>query len=305
MQVSLEFFSLHCSLFRYHLLKTKRNRMFDKIEKIGNSTIQHGKNNNRVYLLKLDRADCPAIIPKISALADQYKYTKLFAKVPAWAWNDFKSAGFEKEAHIPKFYSGKDDALFLGKYLDDARAQLDRQSRHDIEKNIQLAQGKQQALENPGTCPFEIRRLGEEDISQLTALYRLVFKFYPFPIFKDDYIKQTMLENIIYFGVFFGKKLIAASSAEMDQKSQNVEMTDFATDPQYTGNNLALFLLREMEVEMPGLGIKTLYTIARSNSAGMNITFAKAGYTFSGTLINNTHIFDEIESMNVWYKSLV
>jgi hypothetical protein len=48
--------------------------------------------------------------------------------------------------------------------------------------------------------------------------------------------------------------------------------------------------------------MKTLYTIARSHSAGMNITFAKKGYLFGGTLINNTDISGKIESMNVWYK---
>ena len=50
--------------------------------------------------------------------------------------------------------------------------------------------------------------------------------------------------------------------------------------------------------------MRTAYTIARAISPGMNITFAKAGYKFSGTLINNTNISGGIESMNVWYKSL-
>jgi hypothetical protein len=36
----------------------------------------------------------------------------------------------------------------------------------------------------------------------------------------------------------------------------------------------------------------------------MNATFAKAGYSFGGTLINNTNISGDIESMNVWYKNL-
>jgi beta-lysine N6-acetyltransferase len=36
----------------------------------------------------------------------------------------------------------------------------------------------------------------------------------------------------------------------------------------------------------------------------MNVTFSRAGYTFTGTLINNTNIGGSIESMNVWYKRL-
>jgi hypothetical protein len=51
--------------------------------------------------------------------------------------------------------------------------------------------------------------------------------------------------------------------------------------------------------------MKLFYTIARSYSAGMNITFAKQDYKYTGTLINNTNIFGKIESMNVWYKLVV
>ncbi len=51
-------------------------------------------------------------------------------------------------------------------------------------------------------------------------------------------------------------------------------------------------------------GIKTSYSIARAVSYGMNITFAKHGYIYSGTLVNNTNIAGSIESMNVWHKIL-
>ncbi len=105
-------------------------------------------------------------------------------------------------------------------------------------------------------------------------------------------------------GVYLGNKLISASSAEMDVSAKNAEMTDFATDPDYAGNNLSLHLLREMEAEMRKRKMKTLYTIARSFSAAMNITFAKLDYKYTGTLVNNTNIFGKIESMNIWYKSL-
>ena len=37
----------------------------------------------------------------------------------------------------------------------------------------------------------------------------------------------------------------------------------------------------------------------------MNITFAKLGYDFGGTLTRNTQISGDLESMNVWYKPLV
>jgi putative beta-lysine N-acetyltransferase len=88
----------------------------------------------------------------------------------------------------------------------------------------------------------------------------------------------------------------------MDKENRNAEMTDFATLPEHLGNGLAVHLLNFMEPEMQKRGIATLYTIARAISPGMNITFAKCGYIFGGTLINNTQISGSIESMNLWYK---
>jgi putative beta-lysine N-acetyltransferase len=90
----------------------------------------------------------------------------------------------------------------------------------------------------------------------------------------------------------------------MDIQSGNTEMTDFATLPEYRGKGLSAFLLRLMESEVKKRQIKTTYTIARAPSFGMNITFSKMGYSYSGTLINNTNIFGHFENMNVWYKLL-
>ncbi|MEZ4485255.1 MAG: hypothetical protein R2864_11955 [Syntrophotaleaceae bacterium] len=36
----------------------------------------------------------------------------------------------------------------------------------------------------------------------------------------------------------------------------------------------------------------------------MNITFAKHGYSYGGTLTNNTQISGDLESMVVWYKRI-
>ena len=48
-----------------------------------------------------------------------------------------------------------------------------------------------------------------------------------------------------------------------------------------------------------GRGIKTVYTIARAVSYGMNITFAKQGYVYGGAPFQNTHISGSIENMNI------
>jgi putative beta-lysine N-acetyltransferase len=82
-------------------------------------------------------------------------------------------------------------------------------------------------------------------------------------------------------------------------------MTDFATLPEARGKGLAGVLLSEMEKNMQRERIATAYTIARARSFGMNVVFARAGYTFAGTLVNNTNIAGGLESMNVWYKQLL
>ena len=138
----------------------------------------------------------------------------------------------------------------------------------------------------------------------MAALYREVFASYPFPIHDTAYLRQTMEDNVVYFGVWEGDKLIALSSAEMDVAAGNAEMTDFATLPTCRGRGVAQHLLQEMEVEMANRNIWSLYTIARAYSHGMNVTFAKNGYRYGGTLTHNTDIAGDLESMNVWYKQL-
>ena len=151
---------------------------------------------------------------------------------------------------------------------------------------------------------LDCRKLDTSDARSLANLYRETFQVYPFPIFDEEYLKSTMAKNIDYFGVFTDGKLVAASSAEKDLEHRNAEMTDFATRSDYRGNNLSYHLLIEMEREMINQKIQTLYTIARAESIGMNVTFVKGHYEYGGTLINNTFIGKGIESMNVWYKHL-
>ena len=99
-------------------------------------------------------------------------------------------------------------------------------------------------------------------------------------------------------------RLAAASSAEIYREDENVEMTDFAVHQAFRGKNLSGLLLSRMEEEMRAAGMKTAFTIARAHSYPINATFARAGYAWGGTLVNNTNICGGFESMNVWYRAL-
>ncbi|MFP4548828.1 MAG: putative beta-lysine N-acetyltransferase [Fidelibacterota bacterium] len=274
----------------------------DKIEKINKSTIQHGKDSDRIYLMKLDPEDYSTIANKLDQIAASHRYSKIFIKIPDPAREFFDKEKYIVEAEVPFFYNGKEKGLFMAKYLNPSRLKLDEDIREQIIKNIRIAKTQQVIpfIEKPEG--FDFRLLTKEDAVILAKLYKDVFQSYPFPIQTPDYIIKTMDDNIVYFGAFKDGKLVAAASSEMYVDYENVEMTDFATLPKFRGNKLALYLLSMMEPEMKKRGMKTLYTIARSYSAGMNITFARNGYKFAGTLINNTNIAGAIESMNVWYK---
>lgn len=275
----------------------------DVIEKLAACTVQHGPNSDRVYLMKL-HPGCQAEIAawEVNQLAQQHGYSKIFAKVPADAWNVFERHGYRCEAEIPAFYGGTQTGLFLARYLSDARAKPTEPERIEAV----LAAAKQKAHQ-PAPSPnddFTIRRCEPADADAMAELYREVFPSYPFPIDDPAYLRDTMASHIHYYAAVHHDRLIALASAETDPRHANVEMTDFATDPAHRGSGLALRLLARMERAMAAKDFHTAYTIARACSYGINITFARAGYQFAGTLINNTGIAGRIESMNVWHKPL-
>ena len=150
---------------------------------------------------------------------------------------------------------------------------------------------------------LSFRIMQKEDVTKMSRLYRTIFPSYPFPIYDEPFLLQTMDEQVDYFGIFYKQDLIALSSIEKNTHAPNAEMTDFATLPVYQGKGLAAYLLYEMEkYAKANYNFTTIYTITRAYSYGINTIFSKAGYAYGGTLTNNTNIHGQIESMNVWYK---
>ncbi|MEQ6120449.1 putative beta-lysine N-acetyltransferase [Reichenbachiella sp. MALMAid0571] len=279
--------------------------IFDKTEIIGKSIVQHGPNNDRAYLMKLHPEDSNKIVEKLYNLAIIKRYSKIFAKVPASNVDYFKKNNFKIEANIPRLYNGREAGYFLAQYFNSNRSYISKRELSTIKSIVSEAVEPFDPSGINLTSEYQIRTLKISDISELADLYKTVFSVYPFPIFKKKYLKTTMENNVKYFGIFKNDKLVAASSAEMDFDQKNAELTDFATHPDHLGNKLSFFLLKKMEDSMHEEGIKTLYTIARTSSHGMNKTFGRSGYIFGGTLINNTLIGESIESMNVWYKNIL
>ena len=294
---------------RLHLSQTRTNkaRLMDSkdiIERFEGSVIQHGSYNDRIYLIKLTPEASSTTPRNLIDLARKSNYSKIFAKVPECHSDIFFTAGFEEEARIPGLYAGKMTAVLMGFYLNTERAKEPGLGKMDEILKISI---EKQAIKSKCHLndDFTLRICTEADLSSMTDIYKTIFQSYPFPIHDPAYILETMKSHVDYFGIEENGRLVSVSSAEMDKQSSNVEMTDFATLPEWRGNGFAQCLLLQMEKAIKNKGIKTAYTIARAMSVGMNVTFSKAGYRFGGRLKNNTNISGNIESMNVWYKHLI
>ncbi|MEA2000104.1 MAG: putative beta-lysine N-acetyltransferase [Euryarchaeota archaeon] len=278
--------------------------MPDKIERLGNSQIQHGTFNDRIYLMKLSCRDYPGIVNRLNNLAEYHGYSKIFAKVPESAGSMFRKNDYKVEASIPSFYNNEETGLFLGKFLQKNRQNSsDRETLRSVLKTAEKKATSPDSTALPEEMQWRICR--PSDAEEMAEAYRHIFETYPFPIHNPDYLRETMIANeVVYFAVEHSGKIVSLASSEICKEYRHAEMTDFATLHEYRRNGLATFLLSVMEEEMRQQGLKLTYTIARALSYGMNITFSKMGYQYSGTLLNNTNISGRLESMNVWYKFL-
>jgi len=269
----------------------------------GNNLVQHGHFNNRVYVMKFAPGDGHNIIRFADELVKKEGYSKIFAKVPKSSEEMFARAGYITEATVPFFFHGSETALFMAKYTDPGRAVArDTTVLDNVLSNAFGYAGERFSHELPGG--FSLMHAHPGDANDIAALYRLVFETYPFPVFDPEYIRTSMQGHVRYFIIRKSHLLAAVASCEIDEENQNVEVTDFATNPLFRGRGFAGTLLRAMETEMKKEGVLLAYTIARAIFKPINAVFVGAGYKFGGMLPNNTNICGSMESMNVWYRKL-
>ncbi len=276
----------------------------DTIEKIGKSLIQYGPYNKRVYILHAEEQDIEPLLKLVEQYVEQMKLTKVIGKIPAQCMSYFKAKDYHQEASIPEYYGVGQSAIFASKYFDPDRS---IENKPDLVKDILATAEEKKAKNNPSdlSSSYSFKKMEFSDIYSMAEVYQSVFPSYPFPIYDPVYLKQTMEEDVEYFGVFADDKLVALSSIEPTPFAQTAEMTDFATLPAFRGKGLAGFLLDFMEKYLKKhYSFKVIYTIARAYSYGINAIFSKADYAYGGTLTNNTNIHGQIESMNVWHKNI-
>ena len=75
--------------------------MFDKVEIISKSLVQHGPNNDRIYLMKIHPEErIENLIDQLYNLAILKRYTKIFVKVPESVCHMFLDHNFKLEATV-------------------------------------------------------------------------------------------------------------------------------------------------------------------------------------------------------------
>ncbi len=275
----------------------------DVIQTIKGSIIQHGPYNDRIYVMRLGPGNSRSLLNKLESLVREKRYGKIFAKIPADAWPAFETSEFQIEATIPGLYNGMLDGLFVAKYFNAVRQQeLDPHISDRILQWVQAAAVNRKDHDNR-KLP-EITNCDPTDTPEMSTIYKEVFQTYPFPIDDPAYLQHMMNDGVPYYAIRKFGRIAALAATEIDWDHKNAEMTDFATLPKWRSHGYAGVLLDHMEHQATRIGIKTVYTIARADSKGMNAVFQNRGYTYSGLLKNNSQICGLIQSMTIWHKHL-
>ncbi|SIQ51897.1 beta-lysine acetyltransferase [Alkalispirochaeta americana] len=286
----------------------------DRQERVGRSLLHHGRGSDRIYLMEYHRADRDRLWQRIQELQEQQNYGKHFFLLPQGEAPFFLARGYRLEAMIPGYFQGEEAAIILVRYFSPSREILSREDRELLEACAAWSIGEQPGAPQgsepsrrgaPGTA-WQVRRALPGDIPALAGLYERTFASYPFPIGSPEYLAKTMGSDVDYYLIpapeGFAHPIAAAASAEKHPVPKSVEMTDFAVDPAFRGAGLAGILLSAMEEALLRQEYRCFYTIARLSQPAMNRTFFRARYRYGGTLIRNTQIGGDLESMNVWYK---
>ncbi|TLP70500.1 putative beta-lysine N-acetyltransferase [Maribacter sp. ACAM166] len=279
---------------------------YDTVEQIEGAMLQHGDTHSRLYLMQVEQNNWDELIPKMKDLAKKKSYDKILGRVPEEAIKVFQSNGYEIEAKIPGLYNGEKAGYFLADYLEKERGSCSEQELKTIESVKTIALAANSSLED---AHFElpsnlyVRKLNKNDLFAMVHLHEIAFKSHSFPINTAEYLLELVEQNHEFYGLFQEEELLVTAIIKIHNEESNVEIVDFATHPDYKGQNLSYYLVQEIKRDMDMSEYKTIYSLVRATSYGLNITFSKHGFSLGGTLLNNTVIRNNLESMNVWYSN--
>jgi putative beta-lysine N-acetyltransferase len=241
------------------------------------------------------------IIMDIVNLAVNERLGKVISNCPTKLLKPFKKCGFTVEGVINGFFNGE-NAYCISLFID-------RNREISVNKDEEDTIIHQCVIENkiflkPINQKYLIRNAELNDIPQMINLFSNVFKTYPTPVFRGDYLQGVINKQIIFKVAVDGGKIISIASADMDKNNLNAEITDCATYSEYRGKGLIPKLIQHLEHDLQKRGFLTLYSLSRAINPGINKAFSKLEYRYCGRLVNNCHICGTFEDMNIWVKKL-
>lgn len=226
---------------------------------------------------------------------------KLIVQAQEADWETLLSLGFLMEGKIESFFSGK-PVYYMSKFFSEER-QLSQawMAEEEVLESVLLDRKPQKI--KPLAPSWTISRAKRGDVAEMVELFAKVFDTYPSPLTDPQYLAQSM-ENDIFVIIRDGKRIISAAGAEIDRAAGHAEMTNCATLPEYRRFGLMNHLFAKLEAELSKAEIRSLFSIARAKSHGMNRVLVQHGYAYCGRLANNCDICGGFEDMNLWAKEL-
>jgi len=234
-------------------------------------------------------------------LATAQGLDKIWGFVSLAEWVELSRLGFVREGTLDGYFSDG-PGIGVAKYLSSERARGKQTAAEDAIMLGALAQAGTAASSPP--LDYRLRPATPADCLDISATLTAVFASYPTPIDSAEAIAAVMNRGAYFMVAEQGGQLVSVMSADIDREHLTAEMTDCATLTPHRGRGLMQALLAGMEDELRRQGLRSLFTLARATSAGMNIAFARLGYAYRGRFINNCHIAGDWEDMNLWVKLL-
>ena len=145
------------------------------------------------------RGNIYAMMERIKLLSQKNSFTKVFVKSRREHIPLFLSQGYMLEGIYGGYFRGC-DAFCMALYFTEER----RISPDWMGEDSLLEKVKQLPLKREkGLLPEDwvLRKMGEQEISSLAALYGQIFVSYPTPVHKSTYLKKMMEEGTIFYGV--------------------------------------------------------------------------------------------------------
>lgn len=209
--------------------------------------------------------------------------------------------GFVLEGVIQGYFCGE-TAYCCSYYYEPGRADSGREEQEDeIIRKALASQGNYQPREQNS---FIIREVTEEDAEVISFLFQSVFTSYPTPMDDVQYVSDVMNNKVFFKAAQADDKIVSIASADLNKKFLNAEITDCVTLQEYRGKGMLTALISSLEQDLKSLGYRTLFSLSRADTPGINIALSKLGYNYEGRMKNNCFIMGKLEDMNIWVKQL-